>query len=153
VFAETANGAWFSPGTIARYVSPDAASQGNGVYTVDYSTTIDLTGLDPTSVNITGGWSTDNVGNNIFVNGNSTGFTSPSFGSLTSFALTGASGFFHSGVNTIDFQWANQGGPGGLLVEFTSATANAAAAGAPEPASLVLFAAGLAGLVVAKRRR
>jgi hypothetical protein len=86
------------------------------------------------------------------VNGNATGFTSLGFGALTSFTLTGASGFFHTGVNSIDFSWGNGGGPGGLLVEFTSATANAVTAGVPEPASLFLLGAGLAGLGLARRR-
>jgi hypothetical protein len=153
VFAENPHGAWVAPGSSAMYISLNAATQGDGVYTLDYVTTINLTGLDPTSVNITGLWSTDNTGNNIFVNGHGTGSTSPGFGALTGFTLLGSSGFFTSGINSLDFEWSNSGGPGGLLVEITSATANPAATGAPEPASLTLFGSALIGFAVFGRRR
>jgi hypothetical protein len=151
VFAETQNGAWVGTGGLGMYISPNAVTQGDGSYTLDYLTTIDLTGLDPTSVQITGGWSTDNFGNNISVNGHATGFTSPGFSGLTGFTLLGSSGFFTSGINVLDFQWGNSGGPGGVLIEYTSATANAVT-GTPEPATLVLFGTGLIGLAAFRRR-
>ena len=50
---------------------------------------LDLTGLDPLTAVIQGSWSTDNSGNDILVNGVSTGNTSPSFGGFTSFNLAG----------------------------------------------------------------
>ncbi|MDE3164947.1 MAG: PEP-CTERM sorting domain-containing protein [Acidobacteriota bacterium] len=149
-------GAWINPGILADWIEPDLSSGSaylGGVYTLDYRTTVDLTGFDPASVSIVGGWATDNLGLNILVNGHATGNTSPTYSSLSGFTLSGASGFFQSGVNTLDFQWQNQGGPGGLLVEFTSATANAAGTGAPEPATFLLFGAGLAGVGLLRRRR
>ncbi len=150
------NGAWLNPGTVAAWIEPDLSSGGSylsGVYTLDYQTTVDLTGFDPASVSIVGVWATDNFGTNILVNGHATGNTSPTWSSLTGFTLSGASGFFTPGVNTLDFQWGNGGGPGGLLVEFTSATANAAGTGTPEPATFLLLGAGLAGVGLLRRRR
>jgi hypothetical protein len=156
VFVIPQNGAWAVPGSPAKYIAPDpcqGACYNGSFYTLDYVTSFDLTGFDPSSVLIQGGWSTDNFGNNIFVNGNPTGNTSPGFSGFSSFTLSGASGFFTSGINTLDFQWGNSGGPGGLAVVFTSATADAAITTAPEPASLVLLGVGLATLGLAGRRK
>jgi hypothetical protein len=150
VFVLSKNGAWVSPGVAANYIAPDASTGASfgGFYTLDYVTSFDLTGFDPSTVSITGLWSTDNFGNNIFVNGNSTGNSNSGFGSLKSFTLSGASGFFNSGINTLDFQWGNSGGPGGLAIIFSSATA-----GVPEPATMTLFGAGIATLIIASRRK
>lgn len=151
------NGGWVGPGAgvIAQYVGPDTGDGSSfmgGVYTLDYLVSFDLTGFDPATVSLSGKWSTDNLGNNIFVNGTATGNTSSGFGSLSSFTIN--SGFI-AGVNTLDFKWSNQGGPGGILVEFNSATGTAS--GVPEPSSVFLFSAGLAGLWLtgrfARRRR
>jgi MYXO-CTERM domain-containing protein len=142
------NGAWVAPGPDAQYVAPDTSNggaYGGGVYTLDYDTSFDLTGYDPDSVVITGQWATDNYGNDIIVNGITSGDTSPDFTALTAFTL---SGNFIAGINTIDFNWANVGGPGALLVEFTSITG----ASTPEPATLLIGAFGL-GLIPFLRRR
>ncbi len=135
VFIENSNpGVWIAPDTTAQYIGPDS------LYTLDYDVSFDLTGYDPNSVVINGKWSADNVGNNITVNGHSTGDTAQGFSGFTSFTLNSG---FKSGVNTIDFSWTNQGGPGGLLVEFTSISGNAASS-TPEPSTLAIGALGLA---------
>jgi hypothetical protein len=155
VYVQYLGYAWLLPTSTVQWIAPDTSngqSYSGGNYALDYRTSIDLTGFDPASVSIIGGWATDNQGTNILVNGHATGFGSPSYSSLAPFTLSGSSGFFTSGINTIDFQWNNQGGPGAVMVAFTSATANAAG-NAPEPASFVLFGAGLAGFAALRRRR
>jgi PEP-CTERM motif len=145
------NAAWVAPDLNAEYVGPDAGDGSafdGGNYTLDYLVSFDLTGFDLATVVIDGKWSTDNAGNDIAINGASTGFTSPGFSSFTGFSIS--SGFV-PGVNTLDFNWANSGGPGGLLVEFTSATGTSAST--PEPATITMLAAGLGALAFGRRRR
>jgi hypothetical protein len=154
IYVISANGAWADPGGVASYVAPDqfdGSFYGGGSYTLDYDISFDLTGLDPSSVVIEGSWSTDNSGNDILVNGQSTGNTSTGFGSFTDFTLLGSSGLFTTGINTLDFNWTNDGGPGGVAIEFSSATASPT----PEPASMALFGTGLVvfGLIGRARRR
>lgn len=126
----------------ADYDSPDTdsgASYDDGVYTLDYTTTFDLPdGYVPGTVMITGGWSTDDHGLDILVNGNPTDYESPGFSGYSSFTLSGATGFFVDGVNTITFEWENTGGPGGISVEFDSDTAST-----PEPATFGLIGLGM----------
>ncbi len=145
---------WADPGGVASYVAPDPIDGSNydgGYYTLDYDISFDLTGFDPSTVLIEGSWSTDNSGNDILVNGQSTGNTSPGFNGFTDFTLSGSSGLFTAGINTLDFNWSNDGGPGGMAVEFSSATASPT----PEPASMALIGTGLMafGLIGRVRRR
>jgi hypothetical protein len=154
IYVISANPAWADPGGVASYVAPDQSDGSiydGGFYTLDYDISFDLTGFDPSSVLIEGSWSTDNSGNDILVNGQSTGNTSPGFGGFTDFTLSGSSGLFTAGVNTLDFNWSNDGGPGGVAIEFSSATASPT----PEPASIALFGTGLVafGLIGRVRRR
>ena len=86
----------------------------------------------------------------IFLNGASTGVTTPAdgFGSFTSFTIS--SGFV-PGVNTLEFQVTNtvseESGPS-LQVNDLSGTATPI----PEPVSLLLFGAGLVGMAVIGRK-
>ncbi|HEX3449663.1 MAG TPA: PEP-CTERM sorting domain-containing protein, partial [Isosphaeraceae bacterium] len=98
---------------------------------------------------ITGQWATDDSGGGITLidgNYNIVGTTSPSgnFTSFTPFTLTGA---VTAGLNYLDFVNVNSGGPGGLRVEFQSATVT------PEPSSILLGGLGAIGLLIASRRR
>ncbi len=153
IFVVPTNGSWVSvPG--AAYVAPDTNQGGSylgGVYSLDYLLTFDLTGFDPASVLIVGEWSTDNFGSDILVNGHSTGNTNSGFGSLKTFSLSGGSGFFTSGINTLDFQWGNSGGPGGVAIIFDRSSADPT--GAPEPGSMILFGAGLVTVGLFGRRK
>jgi hypothetical protein len=151
VYVIPAYPAWAAP-SAASYVAPDTdygQDYDGGSYTLDYTTTFNLAdGYNPATVSITGDWSTDNYGLDILVNGNSTGSVSPDFTNFYSFALSGASGFFVNGVNTIDFQWQNFSGPGGIAVEAISGTAD----DTPEPATFGLVGLGLGFIGLAGRR-
>jgi hypothetical protein len=106
---------------------------------------------------ITGLWTADDEGVNIYINGTPTGSTTSSngYGALaSSFAIT--SGFVN-GTNTIEFvvqndkqtYWlgVNYGNPTGLRVEMSGTAATV-----PVPAAILLFAPGLLGLLGLRRK-
>ncbi len=131
----------------------DGSAFAGGVYTLTYNTTFTLpANVNLNSVNIQGGWSTDNLGNDILINGHSTGFSSPSFSTFTPFTLP--STFYQAGANTLGFNWTNQGGPGGLNVRFTTMTYGTVGAATPEPGSIALLVGmGMTGLGYGIRRK
>lgn len=144
-------GGWTS-NSVSNYLSPDGV-EGDGTYTATYETTFHLPSeANLSAVNISGGWSTDNYGNDILINGHSTGFVSNAFNTFTSFTLP--TGYYQSGINTIDFAWGNQGGPGGIDVYFTTASYSTTSS-TPEPGSVAMLSGfGLTAIsVFAKRRR
>jgi hypothetical protein len=77
-------GPWLANALNSKWIGPrlNTAASAAGEYT--YRTTIDLTGRDPATVLIFGGWATDNPGVNILVNGvSTTNAQSPGFGGYT----------------------------------------------------------------------
>jgi hypothetical protein len=139
-------GPWLGDNSSSAWVSPSNDTNGaEGNF--QYTTTFDLTGLDPSSAEIFGRWSTDNAGLNITLNGVPTGQTNTTqFGGWTNFSLTSG---FAAGVNTLTFS-VNNGpgfGPTALRVEFDSASAIAI----PEPTATVLLMA-LSGLFLRRRK-
>jgi hypothetical protein len=138
---------WIGPANNSTLNSPP------GAYT--YSTTFDLSGLNLASVVLDGQWSTDNDGLDIIINGTSLGLTT-SFTQFSSgfapFSIPDAD--LLQGVNTLEFvvdNGTNDPSPTALRVEFTTKTANPLAV--PEPLTLSLFGAGLAGAAALRRRR
>jgi hypothetical protein len=102
--ANTAGAKWIGP----RFDTSAAAglAQGNGIYV--YRTTFDLTGIDRSSVVITGGWAVDNNGVSIKVNGIATGLVNGNgFGGLTPFTINSLNASFVDGVNTLEFEVQN----------------------------------------------
>jgi hypothetical protein len=126
--------AWIGPNNDTILDGPD------GHY--DYRTTFDLTGFDPSTAKITGGWTTDNEGVMILLNGHDTGnapitsATQYSAGFAPFSIMTG----FLPGLNTIDFIVNNDGGPTALRVEMTGTAAT------PLPSTAVAGMALLGGL-------
>jgi hypothetical protein len=112
-----------------------------GLY--DYQTTFDLTGFDPATASISGGWSSDNDGVAILINGVDTGNPPTSFTQFSAgFAPFSISAGFVPGINTIDFLVDNGGGPTALRVEMSGT-----ASPVPEPGTLTLAAVGFMGLM------
>lgn len=142
-------GPWLSDNGSSAWISIDPSTNGQeGDYT--YSTTFDLTGMDPSSAEIFGRWSTDNGGVDIAINGVPTGQTnSNQFASWTNFSLTSG---FTTGVNTLTFTVTNAigggVGPTALRVEFDSASAFAV----PEP-STALLALAFPAMLLRRRRQ
>jgi hypothetical protein len=112
---------WVGDNSISGWISPTTDTSGPGGSTANYAyeTTFDLTGYDPATAIIVGQWSTDNLGVDILINGQSTGQANTAqFVSFTPFRIS--SGFIN-GVNRLRFVVNNADGPGnnpaGLRVE------------------------------------
>lgn len=132
---------WVANGPKSQWISPSADTYGIWYWLYTYQATFDLTGLDSASVRITGSWSADDPGW-MFLNGQlaaelpfewmfhelygtQVAPNAPSYTANHDFQLAGG---FLPGINTLEFVvWNPGGGPTGLRVELSSATAD------PEP--------------------
>lgn len=116
-------GNWYPNGDKSKWIAPRTdAGKWNEAGTYVYRVYFDLTGHDLKSTVIKGGWSTDNNGVDILINGSSTGFATPyeAFGwGLFPFEITSG---FQTGINYIDFVVNNGFAPTGLRVEFAPTT-------------------------------
>jgi PEP-CTERM motif len=144
---------YFYGGTSSAWIGPNNSPSLDGpVGVYDYQTTFNLAGFNPSTAAISGGWSTDNIGVGIYLNGVDTGNPGTAFNQFqigyVPFSIT--SGFV-SGLNTLDFFVNNAAGPTALRVEMTGA---AAVAAVPEPETYAMLLAGL-GLIgfIAYRRK
>ena len=117
-------GPWIAEGPLSRWIAP-RANQGTGNvpgrYT--YSTSFDLTGLDPTTAQITGNVSSDDSLAAIRLNGLSLGITAGGFNQFHPFSIPVSSPFV-DGMNTLEFDVSNgdtgtAANPTGLRVEMT----------------------------------
>lgn len=126
--ANSATSKWIGPRTDTAGAAGVSADDGEGPGTYVYRTQFDLTGFDLSTVQITGGWTTDNTTPAIRINGVATGLTNPNtggFGALVPFVInqTTVPGLL-AGVNTVDFVVNNAdavSGFTGLRVDITSA--------------------------------
>lgn len=141
-FGDSPTSAWIGPNNDPSIDGPA------GPY--DYRTTFSLIGFDASTASISGGWSSDNEGLEIRLNGvtvaGGTSFIQFSLG----FAPFSISGGFLPGLNTLDFYVLNEGGPTSLRVEMSG---TAAVTAVPEPETYAMLLAGLGLLGFAARRR
>ena len=133
---------WITNGPNSEWISPSLATGDNpynapGVYV--YRTTFDLSQYDISTVSITGRWASDDDGDDIFINGVSTGNAHLN-GSVTAaqswsnFTITNG---FLPATNTLDFVVSNwpAGGPGGTGGSPTGLRVELSAMGAPRPSA------------------
>lgn len=149
VIANPAAVPWVGNTATSRWITPaQNTAAGPGPFT--YTTTFDMTDLDPASAQITGNWSSDNQGQ-MFLNGNLVAVDPfPGWTTMVPFSIS--SGFLPN-MNTLTFVVPNGAGggdgPTGLQVQITSATA----AAIPEPTTLALFGLGALGLLGRRLRK
>lgn len=136
-------------GLLSAWIGPNNDHFLDGpVGTYDYRISFDLTGFVPSTAVITGGWSTDNNGLSILLNGVNTGNPGTSFTQFsTGFAPFSITTGFQPGINTLDFLVNNAGGPTALRVQMTGTVSSV-----PEPGSLFLLGTRLVGAVGVFRR-
>ncbi|MCP5522562.1 MAG: immunoglobulin domain-containing protein [Verrucomicrobiales bacterium] len=120
-------GVWMVNTDTSKWVGSRAAVGDGDIAagTYSYRTTFDLSGRDTNTVQITGGWATDNTGVAVYVNGATVPVPlSTGFGAFTTFTITSDDVDFLQEENTLDFEMANAAaGPAGLRVEFTKTSA------------------------------
>jgi|APLak6261658528_1056013.scaffolds.fasta_scaffold04819_1 hypothetical protein len=133
-------GPYIGDNTSSRWIGPNNDEDLNGPSgTYTYRTTFDLTGFDSKTASITGGWTTDNNGLDILINGISlVVFTTAPTSFESGFSAFSITSGFLPGTNTLDFVVNNVDGPTALRVEVTGT-----ASPVPVPAAVWLFGSGL----------
>jgi hypothetical protein len=109
---------WLQNSYRSKWIAPrtDAGEwNASGIYV--YRLQFDLTGFKPHTAEIKGGWTTDNAGMDIQINGNSTGYDTPTEAFKYGFFYFEIKEGFKSGLNYIDFIVYNDFAPTGLRVE------------------------------------
>lgn len=108
---------WVVNTETSRWIGPTPdsnAAEGDYIFRL----TVDLSGLDPASVYVTGQYATDNLGSDVLVNGTSVGLVNTNqFAAYTPFVINSG---FRVGVNTIDWVVNNAPAtpnPTGLRIE------------------------------------
>ena len=147
-------GPWVNNSATSKWIAPEFNTVNSAAGDYTYLLEFDLSGLDPTTAEISGLWATDNAGGDILLNGNIVASGNNQFGELVEFAIPVGSPFI-DGINTLEFTLNNSAvGYTGLRVEDLSGTA--ALAAVPEPASIAiwtLMCVGLAGFGLWRAQR
>jgi hypothetical protein len=120
------NAAWLANSTASTWIGVVNSGAANvAVGNFYFRTTFDLTGLEPSTAQISFKVSVDNDMVDVVLNGNSTGLSFSGFGGFSP-TMTLTSGFVE-GLNTLEFRTVNGGtavNPGGFRAEFVSGTAD-----------------------------
>jgi hypothetical protein len=139
---------WIANSATSKWIGFDTESSNADPIVFDFTTFVSLDGFIPETATVSGQWSTDNLGQDILVNGASTGISNDgNFGALHDFEIS--AGLFVAGQNEITFRFENAPpgiNPAGLRVD---AIVNATV---PEPTALLMMALGLVGIVTYRRR-
>jgi len=159
-YVNTPNGFWLANSSTSQWTTPQNESNlgGNYVYATSFNIPV---GYDPATASITGFWTSDNEGIEVWLNQQQiTGFPLPGAGDSDKafpFTINSSDATFQSGLNTLYFEIRNRGLGGndndptdtGIRVEFQSSLVGAA----PEPSSLLLMGSGVLGLGGVLRRK
>ncbi len=128
----------------SRWIGPDRTSQGPaGPYTYLTTFTLPSNAILSTAM-ITGLWGTDDLSNDIWLNGVPQGQVSAGFTSLVPFMVSSG---FQAGLNVLEFRLNNAGGPTGLRVDKIAGKYQV-----PEPASVAILLTAAVGCLYATRR-
>ena len=113
-------GAWTRDSNTSKWISYKADQETIiAIGFFDYQTTIDLSGFDPSTAQLTGQYSADNELSDVLLNGHDTGIHGSGSGEFVSFTPFTISSGFQPGINTLVFHTHNDGGPTGFRIEMT----------------------------------
>jgi hypothetical protein len=144
-------GPWTPDTATSSWLVDNISNTRSGGDPLTFQTTFDLTGLDPMTATLTGSWGIDD-GGTLELNGVAISDLPGQSAShwdttgLNAFSVAAGSGDFVAGINTLEVVFTdNDDSFEGVNVR-VSGTASALAA--PEPGTLLLFAAGFAALAL-----
>jgi hypothetical protein len=140
---------WLLNGPNSDWIARDANSQNNGPAPYTFSTSFNLTGYDLATVSLAGSWAIDD-GRTIDLNGRVLGSLNAGYWrSLTGFSASFGSGLFVQGVNTLSITMTSND----LFLDAVGLDGSVSITPVPEPSSLILVSAGVAGLAIRHRRK
>ncbi len=140
---------WFANSSTSKWIGFDTPSSNADPIVFDFTTFVSLDGFIPETATVSGQWSTDNFGQDILINGVSTGISND--GDFTILhPLEIPAGFFGPGQNEITFRFENA--PPGLNPAGLRVDAIVDAMPVPEPTTILMITMGLSAIVMCRGR-